>query len=554
MRWVDAFMDLSGQHSAWTLEQQRVLVKFMSSNFKPGRYTMLAAVPYNSGRMRIVKDDYYYNMWMTPESYLTEPKIALTDALEKFARFARVKAKVSKGRIDFLTKHQIMTDFSEAYLKPVLVSGRGEDRFIYEVVFREAVSQLETFTTEYIEHLRTRMGMKRSFEVPIPAHKSGGGNLDTFLSTKRGDTHVLEAVSLFPIPEHGVLSSLNWGIEVEAAGARGVTRPVGWVAKYDGSLESAYDDDADTRYYDARNAWEQEEPTEVYDHSDDDVHKEEIYDYETDEYVDNPDYVDPDDCQACIDYENYKDEYETWQNEEPNEDEFYSETEEDSREFVSPILHSFHSKGLESLLAELSTQPQNDTAGVHVHVDVQSLNVKQLGSLVFGYNMVENILVSSYRRNTREYCKLMETNHFRFTGQSVKALIRQNKVSNLTSVETYDRYVALNLEAIAAHGTVEFRAMGPVYEYEHLIRWASICREFVNVAKAGVKPKEWLAVKNAQDLLNLFIRKGKETGPNMLSPITVEDIDAIYDMNHTHNMFESNSDTRELVGTQGGEI
>jgi len=216
----------------------------------------------------------------------------------------------------------------------------------------------------------------------------------------------------------------------------------------------------------------------------------------------------------------------------------------DCREFVSPILHSFHSKGLESLTAHLSTQPQNDTSGIHVHVDVDDLTPRQLGSLTYGYSAIEPLLASSYQREVRTYCMPRSLGAVRDTLRSSKTAATKHDVSR------GDRYLSLNLNALNRHGTVEFRAMGPVYDYEYLIRWAYICRELVNVARANVKQAEWNRVNSFEDLHKLFVKYGKETVDDSMSTITDEDIEAMFTKNEPINFSARMS---ELV-LAGGEV
>lgn len=84
------------------------------------------------------------------------------------------------------------------------------------------------------------------------------------------------------------------------------------------------------------------------------------------------------------------------------------------------------------------------------------------------------------------------------------------KEKTVANTDKGDRYVTLNLQSLNRHGTVEFRAMGPVYDYDYLVRWAMFCREMVNIAKAGVTAKEWNSVNSWADLTALFAKYGKE--------------------------------------------
>lgn len=300
-----------------------------------------------------------------------------------------------------------------------------------------------------------------------------------------------QAISLLPMTNHGFASSRRWGIEIESGGARGIAAPAGWKRKGDGSLRSAWDG-----------------------------HREETGRTTTERV--HMDYVVPANCPTGIDhgYENYQpsegwvanplynpdcelcgDIYET---REVPEVTIHTYQSDDCAEFVSPILASMHSQGLEKLLSEIILQPQNDSAGVHVHVEANDLSPRQLGSLVYGYDMVEGLVESSYRRTRRNYAKLRDTK------QTMEILKSAKTAEKASRVERGERYTTLNLQALDQHGTVEFRAMGNVYEYDHLIRWAMFCREMVNLAKAGVSVKEWNSVSSWADLMALFAKYGKE--------------------------------------------
>ncbi len=446
--------------------------------------------------------------------------VPLKEALEKLERFSRVRTRVRKGVVLFVAKNSAMQQTLNSSVSPLVVRGYGDNRYTYDFLLEQAVEELKTFQYAYLAQWRE--SRRQPMVIPEKAHRSGGGSLNTFLSQRRSIKHANEAVALFPIPSSGVLSSLNWGIEVEVAGARGVERQPGWGKKSDGSLESAYDDNG---WYDdystAYSVWRDARPVREDDQTEED----------------------------------FRQRNENWYAEEPDESSFEPEDfdGDDTAEFVSPILHSYHSRGLRKMIEQINTQPQNDSAGVHVHVEASHLTPRQVGSLVFGYTVVENILESSYHREVRNYCKPITPDGLRIVTKSAKTVSR-SVYGTIRDIEPYDRYLSLNLQAIVDHGTVEFRAMGPVYDYDHLVRWASICREFVNVAAAGVKPKEWLAVKDAQDLLNLFIRKGKETSEHFISDITRQDIDNIFATNDEFRYRHSEAISHADLVSLGGEI
>lgn len=258
-----------------------------------------------------------------------------------------------------------------------------------------------------------------------------------------------------PAPQHGKDASLTWGIEIEVAGARGVTTPYGWDGTSDGSLRSAYDDCGECN-------------CECEDCTDSE-----------DSYADHCDDV----SGGCT---------------------YNHDEDEDTKEFVSPIIHEMIAPGVEQICSDVRFEPQNDTAGVHVHVGAEHLTPLQVGGLLYAYGLLENILESSYHREDREYCHGLEAHN-------VSEVMRQTRRATLaTDLDASNRYLTVNVQALQKHGTIEFRAMGPIYDAGYLHKWALFCREMVNVAAANVPQKRWNAVRNFDDVLAIFREYGKE--------------------------------------------
>lgn len=336
------------------------------------------------------------------------------------------------------------------------------------------------------------------------------------------------AIANMPVAEHGTLSSRRWGIEIEAAGRRGVEAPKGWQEVSDGSLRSAYtgeyeDDDPETQTTHI-------EPEECPLYGNEGTESAYAHDSEIEvtmpngdfRDISNPDYVNPYYCDYCGTVEIDSD-HPDWVEPEGGEDTEPGTSQRfrgvwhgrDTGEFVSPILKSFHSRGLEALTSKLIHEPTNYSAGVHVHVEASDLTPKQIGGLVFAYHLLEPMLESSYRRETRTYC------HPRSVGQVVGVLKSAKTAKTVLGdyinpgIDQGDRYHTVNLQSLSRHGTIEFRAMGNVYEYEYLLKWASFCREMVNAARAEVPVKVWTNVKSFDDVLAIFQAYGKEQGANI---------------------------------------
>lgn len=354
--------------------------------------------------------------------------------------------------------------------------------------------------TAYREMVRARLGRpfavdNEAFERKREEHRQKTKqNFEAFVRNRPKDTE--HHIGKLPFVPHGLASSRRWGIEVESGGARGVETPRDWSAKGDGSLRSAYAgyvEVQDFEPYDEevteRVMWQyctNAENHNPYVRATDAIHGEVL--------EPNPNFIHPRDCQQCGDVTRIVHRV--------PETIHHVEKPGDCREFVSPILTSMHSQGLQQLTEALSKNPQNSSAGVHVHVESNDLTPQQIATLVYGYDILEPILEASYRRERRDFCE-------RRDAEQVLEAARKVKGEGLRGNEGR-RYSTLNTHSLSQHGTLEFRAMGPVYEYEYLIRWAMLCRELVNSVANGAKTRDFAKIKSWDDLTSFLAMFGKE--------------------------------------------
>lgn len=292
---------------------------------------------------------------------------------------------------------------------------------------------------------------------------------------RSGQRHTSEMhIPTLPLAPRGTIASRRWGIEIETGAGRDLRwnggAPEGWDSKDDGSLQSAYgerwiDPDDCPEYFNEHQA------TITVNHGEGTIE------------IANPDFEDPRYCDYC--------------------GETYSYEDADCVELVSPILTSVHSTGLRQICEDLEFAPRTDTAGVHVHVEAKDLTVAQVKNLVLSYDRIEPLIEASYDRAERGYCKRRSVNE-------LLEIARQQGVNSINDLRTGDRYVTVNLNSIRQHGTIEFRAMGPRYNYDHLTRWAMFCREMVNTVKNGATSKDWNKVNSWAGVEKMFERFGNE--------------------------------------------
>jgi hypothetical protein len=111
-------------------------------------------------------------------------------------------------------------------------------------------------------------------------------------------------------------------------------------------------------------------------------------------------------------------------------------------------------------------------AGVHVHVNVQDLTVRQLFTFVVLYLTLEELLLT--------FCaKHRIGNHFCLRASEagyLPALIcRAIEKQDLKSLHTDDiRYSAINLKPVVQYGSVEFRAHESTFNFDKIETWAKI--------------------------------------------------------------------------------
>jgi Putative amidoligase enzyme. len=362
--------------------------------------------------------------------------------------------------------------------------------------------------------IRERMN---SGNKKVPADKGWDGKrveqFQEFLKTVKSRLKPEEnPFSKLPILPHKTLSSRTWGIEIEAVDIAGVKTPEYWQLKNDGSLRNLGVTSIPSRTKPAPEVGTPNvstTPTPPTEPSSDD-HADGCL-YWSD--ADDDDFEDSDeprcDCGYRDEWNEYNEQYRafitTYGSAYVNQN-----IRSDTGEWNSPVLRSYHSRGLKYLTNELEPRRTNDSAGVHVHVGAADLSPEQAIQVSMIYTALEPLFESAYMRgNTRNYCKSPDVAEL-ITRFNAMRKAKKNGFK-ATEMQFSSRYWTVNLAALYSHKTIEFRAMGSVYNYDHLVRWAYFCRELVNIAKANVPQSAWTRVRTMEDLVSMFAKYGKET-------------------------------------------
>jgi len=158
------------------------------------------------------------------------------------------------------------------------------------------------------------------------------------------------------------------------------------------------------------------------------------------------------------------------------------------REFVTlPIQAKYAKYSLNTLMKALeeNNEPQfTSRTGIHVHVNVQDMNINQLVSFILLYYVTERLLyrfVGRERKNNIFCVPLQNTNYFLHIYNAVKINNREQtdvEMNDLHAfkniVEDWKKYLGLNLLPILRYGTVEFRHLYGTRDVDLIVNWINI--------------------------------------------------------------------------------
>lgn len=363
-----------------------------------------------------------------------------------------------------------------------LFTEKNGDECVYTEHIQSWIKEYKVWRQNYFrDHFREMFG-RRSGRLPaLPGEANGPkydseGNLiggvdtlnpekfSTFIEAFKAKLQVIEDpfADITILPEK-TLSSRTWGIEIEAVNINDIPTPKYWILHGDVSLRGVPIRAADAG-----------------DHRDD-------CDTRLEPFCDCGSCVNECSCGFASNYERLT----------------------ETGEWNSPILRSFHSRGLKHLCDNLEFRESNNTAGIHVHIGAGDLSPEQAVQVSLIYTLLEPLFEQQYGRESRRFCESVSA------AEQIRRMKKMRRARSLgqdaKTLADGQRYYTVNLSALQSHGTIEFRAMGPKYNYEFLIRWSYFLRELLNIAKAGVTQKHLRGVRTFRDVISVFAKYGKET-------------------------------------------
>lgn len=130
-------------------------------------------------------------------------------------------------------------------------------------------------------------------------------------------------------------------------------------------------------------------------------------------------------------------------------------------------------------------------AGVHVHVNVQKLNIIELYNFMTVYIILENML-TKYCGESREgnlFC--LRTGDAEYLLHQLSEVARSRRFRALVTDDL--RYASMNVKALGTYGSLEFRAMRGTRDLDAIYVWAEVLLNLREVAKTFQSPCEVVA-------------------------------------------------------------
>lgn len=392
--------------------------------------------------------------WLSRAAYLAR-RNQVVQMLDQTLGSRVVPVGDDKGKpLFFFEQRTGLVDY-EKYAQIASTIGRIKNLTVSTKDLRAARNELHSLTMMRVSsdtHIRKQLGQEKFL-----AHWSNIKNAKQRIVNNMDVDKLMEEFSTIPILPSGSTTERTWGIEVETVRASRTSRPQGWEQKSDGSLEA--DDD--------------------------------------DSYCDC-------DCTSCYDGEHCE-----------RESRDCNYADGNCAEFVSPILSHFNSNGLKRLCNDIPTHESNTSPGIHVHVGADGLTVTDVARLLYAYGVVERFLVPLYHRETTSYCKETPSNSVQWWLSAARRYLRDTgrvpRPADIAYEQPSDRYMDVNTQSLRQHGTIEFRSMGPYYDYEYLVRWAWFVRQMVVVSRLDIPQQVWNACNSLSDVIALLTKYGNES-------------------------------------------
>lgn len=126
-------------------------------------------------------------------------------------------------------------------------------------------------------------------------------------------------------------------------------------------------------------------------------------------------------------------------------------------------------------------------AGIHAHINVQSLTPKQLLTFLVCFFILEELLVKwcGKTRIGNHFC--LRTSDAEYLIHFIRNLVLTNSLNTITENDNI-RYSAANLKSLSKYGSVEFRCLNSTIDPDRIYIWCSTLINILRTSKTFPTP------------------------------------------------------------------
>lgn len=165
----------------------------------------------------------------------------------------------------------------------------------------------------------------------------------------------------------------------------------------------------------------------------------------------------------------------------------------------------------------LSNVHDSVRAGVHVHLNVQKWNIKQLMTYAVSYYLLEDILLRFCGENREGNLFCLRTRDAEFVLFKLLEVLKTRNLKPLNS--DIIRYASLNYLSLFKYGTIEFRGMRGTRDLDLIYKWVGIVNELRCAVNEFTDPL---------DVINSMSGDGELSLIKRLLPTFADELIAIY--------------------------
>lgn len=155
-----------------------------------------------------------------------------------------------------------------------------------------------------------------------------------------------------------------------------------------------------------------------------------------------------------------------------------------------------------SYLAHKSQVDESIRAGVHVHVNVQEWNIKQLMTFATAYYIIEDVLMNWCGPDREGNLFCLRTKDAEFILFRLYKTLSSRNLKHLNN--DVIRYASLNFLSLFNYGSVEFRGMRGTGNLDTIYDWVRIIDDLKNASLKYDSPNDLMAAMSGDGGLAFF--------------------------------------------------